>query len=759
MTWPGSSPSSADQLARAARVVSAATVATLRIPLLVVTAERSLSAGLPLAAAASGEAALSQVEGVLPGLRARAFGTAIEGRALAGDVGGALSLVARFEADPAYGDLGAELRRRVGEAIVRATAQTGEWLDASDRLVPLRSPGEPPTTTALAAWVALQRGDLDQARLDAQHVIDGAAEGAAACEAMEVLGRIARGHDLELAQRWFRRAAAMAEAHGLALWRARALHEEATIAQLRTIAVKPLYAARVAAEAAGAPGLLTAVDFHISAVHAVRFEPAPALATARLLLSEARALGARRQEAWAWILVGNAHAVAGRRAQAAAAAREALALAPGDAEIAGMACGACEGLAALLAEDLPTALERWQAGIGALRTLGAPTPLPPWYLWSVLATVHDVEGDGGRRAREESAAPGLQVVAFVAGSAHLADAVAAGRAGDRVQAEAFLAAADACARRTPDGQGWYHLALRWVAPAAIADGWGAPAVWMPQAAVWFDEHGFGAVAAACRGLAQRAGAPQRRRRQGSSEVPAELRRRGVTGREMDVAAAGRGWPDQRRDRGAAVPLAAHRQGLCGTAAGQDRVGQPNPARGPPPPALNPPVGGSRRAWERRGCRYRTRSGSPELRSTPCPHRPPASTATTASSRTEANAAVVAALIQNFLRGDLDAVRAAFAAHAVWDLPGRGSLAGSYVGPDAIVGFLARCFELSGGTLRLELLDILASDRGAAHVQRVTAEGGGRRLDCVEVLAHEIVDGLIVRTHHRPDPYAIDAFFG
>jgi len=126
---------------------------------------------------------------------------------------------------------------------------------------------------------------------------------------------------------------------------------------------------------------------------------------------------------------------------------------------------------------------------------------------------------------------------------------------------------------------------------------------------------------------------------------------------------------------------------------------------------------------------------------------------------ESNAALVRTMIEKFLHGDLAAVGRCFAADAVWELPGRGTLAGEYKGPDAIIGFLARAFELSGGTLRLDVLDVLASDTGAAHVQRVTADNRGRQLDCVEVLAHEIVDGLIIHTYHRPDAHAIDAFFG
>jgi ketosteroid isomerase-like protein len=124
-----------------------------------------------------------------------------------------------------------------------------------------------------------------------------------------------------------------------------------------------------------------------------------------------------------------------------------------------------------------------------------------------------------------------------------------------------------------------------------------------------------------------------------------------------------------------------------------------------------------------------------------------------------NAALIRTLVDDFQRGDLDAVRTHFSTDAVWELPGRGTLAGEYKGPEAIIGFLARSFELSGGTLRLEVLDVLASEHGAAHVQRVTAQQLGRSLDCVEVIAHDIVDGVIVRTYHRPDQYAIDAFFG
>jgi ketosteroid isomerase-like protein len=123
-----------------------------------------------------------------------------------------------------------------------------------------------------------------------------------------------------------------------------------------------------------------------------------------------------------------------------------------------------------------------------------------------------------------------------------------------------------------------------------------------------------------------------------------------------------------------------------------------------------------------------------------------------------NAELVRRMVDAFSRGDLATVATHFAPDAVWDLPGTSPVAGTYTGPEQIVGFLAKSYELSGGTLALDLISIVGDDWGAVQVQRITAKHAGRELDCVEVLAHEIVDGTIVRTYHRPDQYAVDGFF-
>ena len=485
----------------------------------------------PLAAA---EAALAAALSVDPEVRVRAIACRVRALALAGDVDRALAAVDDFNAVRwQVTEASAELDQQVHESVVRAIAQQGDWVRA-DRLIGDLPPAQDGASSALGAVIALELGRFDEAGEEAHRVLKSGESGASACEALEVLGRLARRNDLEEAHRWFARAAEEARAHRLLLWHARAAHELATIRQLQALEVAPLHDARELAVSAGAPGLVSSIDFHIAAVHGVRFEPEPALLAARRLLSDARQLGAERQEAWAWVLVGQAQAVAGARVQAESAAREVVALAADDPELLGMAHGCCRGLAAIVAEDVDAGCAAWREGIQHLRALPAATPLPPWYLWPLLATVHDIEGDGGRRAREETAEADVRTAPGPDGLWHLAAAAAAARDSDPDQAASHAATADERFDEMPAFAGWRHLGHRWAAESAMAGGWGSPARWMSGAEAYFVGVGLDRLAAACRGLGRRAGTPQRRRGRGDSVVPPHLAALGVTSRETDV---------------------------------------------------------------------------------------------------------------------------------------------------------------------------------------------------------------------------------
>jgi len=161
-------------------------------------------------------------------------------------------------------------------------------------------------------------------------------------------------------------------------------------------------------------------------------------------------------------------------------------------------------------------------------------PLPPWYLWPLLATAYDLEGDGGERARQETDDAALRVARAFDGLWHLAAADACGRASDEIAARAEADAADACFVKVPAFVGYVHLARRYAAEAAITDGWGDPGTWLRDAERWAYGKGHTGLQAACVALGRRAGVRPSRRRHGAAEVPVRLARFGVTSREVDV---------------------------------------------------------------------------------------------------------------------------------------------------------------------------------------------------------------------------------
>src|SRR4029077_18682912 len=133
-----------------------------------------------------------------------------------------------------------------------------------------------------------------------------------ACEALEVIGQVARQRDLEAAEQAFARAADTAAAYGLQLWRLRALHELGTIDQLRTESVDRLEQARELAVAQGALALTAALDLQISAGLNKQFRADGALAAARRSADASRRFHLAVLP-MALIFQATAHAIRGER--------------------------------------------------------------------------------------------------------------------------------------------------------------------------------------------------------------------------------------------------------------------------------------------------------------------------------------------------------------------------------------------------------------------------------------------------------------
>jgi uncharacterized protein len=97
----------------------------------------------------------------------------------------------------------------------------------------------------------------------------------------------------------------------------------------------------------------------------------------------------------------------------------------------------------------------------------------------------------------------------------------------------------------------------------------------------------------------------------------------------------------------------------------------------------------------------------------------------------------------FVAGDMDALLELFSPDIVQTVPGSSPLAGSHKGAENVLALYGQLFERSGGTLRVELEDVM-SDGGdrVISVHQVTAERNGQTYSAREALVFTIVDGKV-----------------
>jgi len=114
---------------------------------------------------------------------------------------------------------------------------------------------------------------------------------------------------------------------------------------------------------------------------------------------------------------------------------------------------------------------------------------------------------------------------------------------------------------------------------------------------------------------------------------------------------------------------------------------------------------------------------------------------------------------DFESGDLDLLAVVMAQDVVWHEPGRSPLAGDYKGPAAVLGFLRQLQARSGGTFKIEVLDVLSEPERAVVLQRETASRSGSTLDVVVAVDFEIHHGKITEvTVYQADTYQFDEFW-
>lgn len=113
----------------------------------------------------------------------------------------------------------------------------------------------------------------------------------------------------------------------------------------------------------------------------------------------------------------------------------------------------------------------------------------------------------------------------------------------------------------------------------------------------------------------------------------------------------------------------------------------------------------------------------------------------------------------FGKGDMATIAELFADDVVWHVPGNNPLSGDHKGRDSVLAFLGKSAELSGGTLKLEVHDILANDEHGVALTRGSAQRGGKSLDNNGVQVFHIRDGKVVESWlYAGDPAANDEFW-
>ncbi len=433
------------------------------------------------------------------------------------------------------------LAHAAGAAGNRALATT-QMLSARLEAEEVGDEGLDASIDAMAAWIAFEERRAGEAVVLAQSALEAArrtGRAEVACEALELLGRIARQHDPVAARAAFREADDIASQHDLPMWQLRARHELATLDLISTGDVEAFHQVRDLAVANGAWALAATVDVQIAAGLVVQVRTEEADTAAERAVTATRRFGHAGLPK-ALVLHAAVHAVRGDERGMEVLLHEALGLAPEDDELAAYAMVQCRGMLGLVTENRSSARSFVRDGFRLLRRSGSSATLPLHGLWGLLVAVDGSDPDEAAEASLCVGGPSPLGPAF----AGYAEAVRLGRAGRQDAARAQLERADGS---FGVGLAWYrHWCRRLVAEAALTDQWGEPATWLRESAVYFERAGHQRIASACRRLLKDAGVPVPRKGRGSAPVPDRMRARGVTSREMDVlqlVAAGLGNRD------------------------------------------------------------------------------------------------------------------------------------------------------------------------------------------------------------------------
>jgi ketosteroid isomerase-like protein len=107
-----------------------------------------------------------------------------------------------------------------------------------------------------------------------------------------------------------------------------------------------------------------------------------------------------------------------------------------------------------------------------------------------------------------------------------------------------------------------------------------------------------------------------------------------------------------------------------------------------------------------------------------------------------NIEVFERVYETFTTGDMDKLAELIAPDVVWHVPGDNLISGTYTSREAIFGCFNKIFELSQGSYKPVLLDILADDKYTVALLHATARHREATLDQDYAFIMRIRDGQI-----------------
>lgn len=125
----------------------------------------------------------------------------------------------------------------------------------------------------------------------------------------------------------------------------------------------------------------------------------------------------------------------------------------------------------------------------------------------------------------------------------------------------------------------------------------------------------------------------------------------------------------------------------------------------------------------------------------------------------ANEDVIRRGYEAFGKGDMDTLNELFTDDIAWHTPGRSPIAGDLKGKQEVFAFFAKLVELSGGTFKLEVHDILANDEHGVALSVATGQRNGKSFEDRAVNVFHLRDGKVTEFWAHPgDQYVVDDFW-